>query len=86
MSVVLMKEATSTEFAYDIALVPPFSFRNALPCGISFRRQGDSANVLVQVGKEEPIYGASSELPVTLELRLPTFGRSIFVFDPALLV
>ncbi len=82
----MMKEDTSTDFACDLAVVPPFSFRNALPCGICFRRQGDSANVLVQVGRQEPIYGASSESRVSLEIKLQQFGRSVFVFDPAAFV
>ncbi len=86
MHLVMMKEKTSSEFAYDIAIVPPYSFYNALPCGVCFHTLDSNANVVLPVGHEEPIYEASSEATVSLAIKLQRFGESTFTFDPAHLV
>lgn len=76
--VVMMKEK-GAEWAYDISIIPPYSFKNALPCSVRFRRHGDYRNELLNVGEYREIY-ASCNLPVSLELILPGYVSAIFQF------
>jgi len=47
-----------------------------------FRRHGDSANILLDVGEERQIYSASSSSPISLEIILPEYTSAIFTFNP----
>jgi len=77
---VLLKGKNSTEHSFDISIVPPYSFRNALPCPVRFRRHGDSKNELLNVGEHKEIY-ASCNRSIFLELILPGYVSSIFQFN-----
>ena len=71
---------TASNYCYDISIIPPYLFKNALPCPMRFRKYGDNTNELLNVGEGRPIY-ATSMSTISLELMLPGYVSSVFYFN-----
>ena len=78
-----MKEPTYNGTSiFDVALIAPFSFKNALPCGVRFRKANDAMQNLLSPGNEVTVFDISSEAPTSFEISIPNFASSIFKFAP----
>lgn len=49
INVVLMREQSTAEEINDVVIVPPFSFRNALPCNVFIRRVNNETRYMLRV-------------------------------------